>query len=74
MAQVYTKEYFTWKGIWDEMCALKKSYGDRGVPKDTWDLLEGMCKEAAADMRKASRDAAIRDFVQPNPLLDLPCA
>ena len=55
MTKAYTKEYFLWKGIWDEMVSLKKSYGAQGVPKDTWDHLEAMCKEAAADMVRTSR-------------------
>lgn len=42
----YTKEYLLWKGIRDEMIALKKAYGDCGVPKDIWSELESMCKEA----------------------------
>ena len=32
---------------------LKRAYGDRGVPKDTWDELEAICKEAAADLARS---------------------
>ena len=52
---VYLKEYFTWKGIRDEMIMLKKAYGERGVPQDTWAELEAMCKQAATDFASASR-------------------
>lgn len=53
--QPYTKEYFTWKGVRDEMIALKKAYGDRGVPKDIWEHLEGICKQAVVDMSTAAK-------------------
>lgn len=52
--QPYTKEYFTWKGVRDEMIALKKAYGEQGVPKDTWKLLEANCKQAVVDMSTAA--------------------
>jgi len=49
----YTKEYLLWSGARDEMLKLKRAYGDRGVPKDTWDELEAICKEAAADLARS---------------------
>ena len=52
---MYTKEYFTWKGIHHEMIILKKAYGERGVPRDIWNELEAMCKEAATAMHAARR-------------------
>jgi hypothetical protein len=56
MPDAYTKEYFTWKGVRDEMSLLAKSYeGWLNVPEDTRTKLEAMCKEAAEAMATSRR-------------------